>query len=213
MNKVGLVLLLESLTYKDSQCVIHSIMEVYDHIAVEFDHTRFALWKGVKIFLDGVPKHSVVADVGCGNGKYLGYRKDLTMIGNDACLPLCDIAGTKGEVVAANALHLPYRDKSMDAVICVAIMHHLKTLEERRRLVEELTRISWGPVMVTVWRDGIEKKTWKPIGNGDWLVPWNNKHDRYYHLFSEDDVKKTFDGYEYEFYEEVGNWYVVVNVC
>lgn len=183
-------------------------MEVYNEIASEFDNTRRCLWGGVKRFLDGIPAHSIVADVGCGNGKYLGYRKDLLMIGNDACLPLVEIAGSKGEVLAANALCLPYRDGSMNAVICVAVMHHLRKLEDRRKLVAELARISRGPVLVTVWRDGIEKNTWKSLGSGDWMVPWNNKHDRYYHLFSGEDVKETFDGYEYECVEEMGNWYV-----
>lgn len=185
-------------------------MEVYDKIAEEFDHTRFARWAGVRRFLDSLPRHSLVADVGCGNGKYLGYRKDLVMIGNDACLPLVGIASGKGEALAANALRLPYLDKSMDAAICVAVMHHLRTLEERCQLARELARISRGAVLVTVWRDGIEKKAWKAIGNGDWMVPWNNKHDRYYHLFSIDDLKETFDGYDYVATEEMGNWYITV---
>lgn len=185
-------------------------MNVYNHIAKEFDHTRYALWGGVKRFLDDIPKYSLVADVGCGNGKYLRYRKDLVMIGNDACLPLVDIAGCKGEVLAANALYLPYIDKSVDVVICVAVMHHFKTLEERRKLLYELVRISRNSVLVTVWRDGIEKNTWKPLGSGDWLVPWNKKHDRFYHLFSIDDIKRTFEGYKYDYYEEMGNWYVMI---
>lgn len=186
-------------------------MEVYDNIAQEFSNTRYALWKGVKTFLDTLPKHSVVIDVGCGNGKYLGYRKDLFVIGNDACVPLAEIAGHKGEVLVANGLLLPYLDKSIDAGICIAVLHHMGSLACRRALVKEIARVVKGQFFITVWRTGIEKKSWTPLGNNDWLVPWNNRFQRYYHLFSEEDIKETFEGYDYTCYEELGNWHVCVS--
>lgn len=45
---------------------------------------RFAVWPKVREFVDSLARGSVVADVGCGNGKYLGLRpRDLAVIGSD----------------------------------------------------------------------------------------------------------------------------------
>jgi hypothetical protein len=56
---------------------------VYDAIASHFSSTRFAVWPKVRAFLEGLAPGSVVADVGCGNGKYLGVRHDLAVLGSD----------------------------------------------------------------------------------------------------------------------------------
>lgn len=44
---------------------------------------RFAIWPRVRDFIMGLPAGAVVADVGCGNGKYFGVRQDLAVIGSD----------------------------------------------------------------------------------------------------------------------------------
>ena len=44
---------------------------VYDTIAVHWDHTRHAPWPQVASFLQSLPHGSPIADVGCGNGKYM----------------------------------------------------------------------------------------------------------------------------------------------
>ncbi|VDK53768.1 unnamed protein product [Anisakis simplex] len=81
-------------------------------------------------------------------------------IGCDMCEKLCGIAMSKGgNVVRANALQLPYLDGCADAVLSIAVIHHLST--EKRRLVfdrlihaiEELMRILRveGRACVSVW--------------------------------------------------------------
>lgn len=59
------------------------ILQVYDVIAGHFSSTRFAVWPKVRAFLESLSPGSVVADVGCGNGKYLGVRPDLAVLGCD----------------------------------------------------------------------------------------------------------------------------------
>ena len=44
---------------------------------------RFAIWPKVREFIDGLPSGALVADVGCGNGKYFGVRDDIVVIGSD----------------------------------------------------------------------------------------------------------------------------------
>jgi hypothetical protein len=73
-------------------------LQVYDIIAGHFSSTRFAVWPKVRAFLESLPPGSVVADVGCGNGKYLGVRPDLAVLG-------CDRSAGK-EIVGAAAAHV-----------------------------------------------------------------------------------------------------------
>ena len=50
------------------------VYEVYEKIAPHFSHTRYKGWPKIVDFLNDLPDGSVVADVGCGNGKYLGVN-------------------------------------------------------------------------------------------------------------------------------------------
>jgi alkylated DNA repair protein alkB family protein 8 len=59
------------------------VYEVYEKIAEHFSHTRYKGWPKIVDFLNALPDGSVVADVGCGNGKYLGVNPNIQMIGTD----------------------------------------------------------------------------------------------------------------------------------
>lgn len=59
------------------------VHRVYDAIAPHFASTRFAVWPKVRAFLEGLPRGALVADVGCGNGKYFGVRHDCFVLGSD----------------------------------------------------------------------------------------------------------------------------------
>ena len=54
---------------------IRHVRAVYDRVARHFSSTRFSVWPNVARFLAGVEPGSIVADVGCGNGKYLGVLR------------------------------------------------------------------------------------------------------------------------------------------
>jgi ubiquinone/menaquinone biosynthesis C-methylase UbiE len=198
------------------------VHDVYDKIATKFDNTRFSYWKGVKEFLDDIPRHSIVADVGTGNGKYISYRSDITVIGNDMSDNLLNIISQKNKeanILKANALYMPYRSSMYDASISIAVLHHISTIEARCKFIEEMIRIlkPQGCCLITVWaREQPIKSSWKDIGNNDFFIPWvdtykNEIHNRYYHLFTNDEIKTLFSHYEHaititsiEF--ELNNW-------
>ncbi len=46
-------------------------LQVYEEIAGHFSDTRHTMWPQVASFLQNLPDGAVVADIGCGNGKYL----------------------------------------------------------------------------------------------------------------------------------------------
>ncbi|NWX17173.1 ALKB8 protein, partial [Aegotheles bennettii] len=56
------------------------VHKVYEEIATHFSSTRHSPWPRIVEFLRSLPKGSIVADIGCGNGKYLGVNKDLYMV-------------------------------------------------------------------------------------------------------------------------------------
>jgi len=44
---------------------------MYDRIAGHFSNTRHTGWPRIEKFIEGLDEYSVLADIGCGNGKYL----------------------------------------------------------------------------------------------------------------------------------------------
>ena len=57
--------------------------------------SRFAAWPKVREFLHSLPVGAVVADVGCGNGKYFGVRRDLAVVGSDRSVGLAQVAAQR----------------------------------------------------------------------------------------------------------------------
>ncbi|WKX98542.1 hypothetical protein Q1695_013879 [Nippostrongylus brasiliensis] len=126
---------------------------VYDNIASHFDETRFSSWSGVKRFLDSLPDYSLVYDIGCGNGKYLLLKDSLCKIGCDMSRMLCEIADGKGcMVVHADGLAIPFREVA-DAVLSIAVLHHMALLSRRQQLIKEILRVLkvGGRACITVW--------------------------------------------------------------
>ena len=155
---------------------------VYNEIARHFSATRFAIWPEVRKFINSIPEHGVVADVGCGNGKYFGVRKNVYVTGSDRSSGLATVASArlrpnsmgviecpKADVCIADGLRLPYRNGSCDAAISIAVIHHMSSVKRRVALLDEIGRIlrKGGRALVTSWateHDDMKKMdTWEKI--------------------------------------------------
>ena len=68
------------------------VYDVYEKIAPHFSNTRYKPWPKIADFLNNLPQGSIVADVGCGNGKYLGVNPNVQMIGTDRSFNLIGCA-------------------------------------------------------------------------------------------------------------------------
>jgi alkylated DNA repair protein alkB family protein 8 len=111
------------------------VYEIYDKIAPHFSSTRYKPWPKIELFLKSLEPGSLVGDVGCGNGKYLGVNNEISMIGIDRSLNLIKICKERDasfEVLAGDGLNLPWRDGVFDAVISIAVIHHLSNNHLRK---------------------------------------------------------------------------------
>jgi len=63
-------------------CIVDSrdCVKVYETIASHFSSTRHSPWPRVTEFIRQIPPGSLVADIGCGNGKYLGINRNIYMV-------------------------------------------------------------------------------------------------------------------------------------
>ena len=173
---------------------------VYDAIATQWHHTRGkrgVLWPGATQFLQRLPNGSVVADVGCGDGKYFPavWEAGSYVIGTDISFPLLQTAFSKSDttpdtrrvsphrqslsdrpaVAVADCMSVPLRAKSCDAAICIAVMHHLSTKERRIRCIEELVRVVrvGGTINIQAWAMEQEKNSRRRFAAPDVFVPFN----------------------------------------
>lgn len=109
--------------------------------------------------------NSSVLDVGCGKGFMLHDLAELipgiTAKGIDISQYAIDnaIEDMKPHVQVANAIHLPFPDKSFDVVISINTVHNLER-EECGKALREIERVSRGSSFITVdaYRNDEEKE-------------------------------------------------------
>lgn len=184
---------------------IKHVHAVYDAVAAHWHNTRGkrgVLWPGATQFLKQLPKGSIVADIGCGDGKYFPaiWEAGSYVIGTDISEPLlqtsigaCSWAETnvgpqnrqvstinlglnaRPAVVVADCMHIPLKTNSFDAAICIAVMHHLSTAPRRRRCLQELSRIVkvGGRINVQAWALEQDSGSRRKFAGTDVFVPFN----------------------------------------
>eukprot|EP00537_Pseudo-nitzschia_pungens_P005689 CAMPEP_0172375034 /NCGR_PEP_ID=MMETSP1060-20121228/59026_1 /TAXON_ID=37318 /ORGANISM="Pseudo-nitzschia pungens, Strain cf. cingulata" /LENGTH=963 /DNA_ID=CAMNT_0013101961 /DNA_START=93 /DNA_END=2984 /DNA_ORIENTATION=- len=175
---------------------------VYDAIATQWHHTRGkrgVLWPSATQFVQNLPEGSIVADVGCGDGKYFPaiWEAGSYVIGTDISLPLLEssfdessgstipdtreVSGYRQSlqkrpaVAVADAMTVPLRSNSCDAAICIAVMHHLSTTDRRIRCIEELSRIvkQSGRIHIQAWAMEQAADSKRRFAAPDVFVPFN----------------------------------------
>lgn len=141
------------------------------------------MWPAVRAFIEGLPAGAVVADVGCGNGKYFNVRQDVAVLASDRSAGLVQVARQRvlraapgqpempaADVFIADGMALPYRHGSCDAVLCIAVLHHISSPERRCVFLKRLrdVLVVGGRALVTVWATEQEKPAstvakWAPL--------------------------------------------------
>lgn len=199
---------------------LEHVTKVYSVIAQHFSNTRHKPWPVVSNFLCSVEQGSLVADIGCGNGKYLNLHSHYHIIGLDLTKELTCIASKKGlQVIIGDSLKLPFQSKRFDYTISIAVIHHFSTVSRRLEALKELFRITKGKVLVFVWALEQDKFTLEYKENRqDIYVPWkhnNSKEEiyqRYYHLFRKGELESLMEQVGFRICDsgyDAGNWWAV----
>ncbi|XP_012595254.2 putative tRNA methyltransferase 9B isoform X1 [Microcebus murinus] len=149
------------------------VHDVYESTAPYFSDLQSKAWPRVRQFLQEQKPGSLIADIGCGIGKYLKVNSQVHTLGCDYCEPLIEIARERGcEVMVCDNLNLPFRDQGFDAIISIGVIHHFSTKQRRIRAIKEMARVlvPGGQLMIYVW--AMEQKN-RHFEKQDVLVPWN----------------------------------------
>ena len=174
---------------------------VYKQIANHFDETRVAHWDEVKKYINSLPTNCLVGDLGCGNGKNMLIRQDLRYKGSDMCDQFVQIClNKKLDCRLGNLKNLPFNNNEFDHSICIAVIHHLATEDNRIRAIQELVRVTrnQGTIMIQVWANlGKNQKNeqdrltdWKLTKKHNQLNPEQTAtYSRYYHYFNENELE------------------------
>ena len=195
------------------------VQKVYDEIDPHFSSTRYKAWPGVVHFIETLSPNSLLLDVGCGNGKNLGIRKDIIDIGTDISIPLCEIAHQrKNEIFGSTALNLQIKSNIFDSVICIAVIHHFASYERRVQCLKEISRVLkvGGTAFVTAWAT---KQSSKTYSEQDQMISWQmdkrwdqdeKQYERFYHFFVEGEFKQLIQDIPELVLQsetwEAGNW-------
>ena len=159
------------------------VHDVYSEIAPCFEMAN-QRWPKVSNFLEQLPDGSLVADVGCGDGRYLASEPAvagrLAIIGADVCHELINVArqcsrmAPACDVFVADNLRLPLKTDVFDAVISVGVLHHFATAERRLAALAQLSRLlrPGGRLLVYVW--ALEQPK-RQFSSQDILVPSSEK--------------------------------------
>ena len=188
-----------------------NVLQTYSNIANHFERTRYVPWPEMKWFSSVIPTGSTLADIGCGTGRNSIYLASLGhhVHGLDVVPEMISIAHRRAEeeglksteFIMGDARNLPWGDAEMDAVVCIAAIHHIPGEVERMKAIQECWRIvrPGGKLLLSVWaREQERTKTFLPVekdsiegesAEGDYLVPWKREIDkkvfyRYYHLYT-----------------------------
>jgi tRNA (uracil-5-)-methyltransferase TRM9 len=198
-----------------------SIQSTYNAISKEFSDSRYKVWKSVASFIDSIELNTINADIGCGNGKNMRYRNDIKFIGIDLCENFVDICKKYNlNVIHGNILNIPFESNYFDNVISIAVIHHLKTKDERIKAISELIRITkpGGRILIYVWAFEQDETSKRRFETQDVLVPFRLKNsdksfDRFYHVYVfgelEDEVRTHNIEIEKVGYE-LSNHFVVI---
>jgi tRNA (uracil-5-)-methyltransferase TRM9 len=175
--------------------------EVFDEIAESWYRVRH--WPLLKDDLDALAarwQSGKLLNVGCAHGPdFLPFGQGFELWGVDSS-PAMLRQGVRYStklrlyvnLVAADALFLPFADNTFDWAISVATYHHIKGREEREKAFVELRRVlkPEGEAFLTVWNQG-QPRFW--FKSKEQQIPWRLREKtvyRYYHLFSYGELRK-----------------------
>ncbi|MDP2820998.1 MAG: class I SAM-dependent methyltransferase [bacterium] len=210
-----------------SENIIKKTKDFYDLISLDFDRTRSFNWQEISPFIDKFIKPGdKILDLGCGNGRLFDLlkEKNISYFGVDNSEQLIGIAEKKygmagAKFLAVDILKLPFAENSFDAVVSLAVFHHIPSEQNRQIFFQQIKKVlkNKGILILTSWNLWENPKAkWllfkytllKLLGKSDLdffdiFYPWKNSQgeivgNRYLHFFSPKKLEKiaTKNGFD-----------------
>jgi ubiquinone/menaquinone biosynthesis C-methylase UbiE len=181
----------------------------YNAVAEDFSRTRARLWPALNLFKDYIRDNDKVLDIGCGNGRLtkLIEGKNVDYLGIDYSESLIGIAKEifpEFKFEAGDLLNLKQDDNQYDAVLLIAVLHHIPSDKFRNQALKEIFRIlkPGGKLLMTNWN------LWQPrfwhyhfkyfmdrrrkihdLDKGDIMREWSGTGNyRYVHSFTKNEL-------------------------
>ena len=201
MERLVINVKMDSDNSNDSNMENKNVKDVYESIATHFDNTRLYKWTWVSEFLNSLKPNANVYDIGCGNGRNMTNNNciNLNFTGIDNCENFVKLCKSKNlNVINANMISIPLKSNSADAIICIAVFHHLENKENRVKSLLEMKRLikTGGKIMLSVWSISQPQKTRRSFNNyGNNIVLYNKFgtiYERFYYIFKIDEMHQLF---------------------
>ena len=192
--------------------------DIWNAIAQSFDSTRREPWDECIDFINNLPRRSLVADVGCGNGRHLIPCAEhcKKVIGLDVSKELLKIVQKKinekklnnVDLIHSDAVDIPVRENRVDALLYIATLHNISQGYRRIKSLNEINRIlkPKGKAIISVWsrwqdkfRQHFIKKCLTSFDKnefGDINIYWRQHGlsiPRFYHLYSKRELKQNLN--------------------
>jgi 2-polyprenyl-3-methyl-5-hydroxy-6-metoxy-1,4-benzoquinol methylase len=143
-----------------AQIILDKTRKNYDSIASHFSQTREKLWADFNFFKKYLRPGERILDIGCGNGRLYELFKDknINYLGVDVSVNLINEAQKKYPEIASSfqigdILNLSLEKSHFDKIFCVAVFHHLPSVELRLRALLNLKQLlkDDGLLFLTCW--------------------------------------------------------------
>ncbi|KAJ0411634.1 hypothetical protein ATCC90586_004103 [Pythium insidiosum] len=156
------------------------VHEFYETVAQHFSSTRYNAWPRIAAFVRALEPGSWVADLGCGNGKYMKCvdPQQSLIVGGDRSSRLVEICRARGlNAIVCDAMCAPFRSQCCDAALSIAVLHHLSTRHHRLAAVREVIRVLrvGGRGVIYAWAHEQQRSSRRQFDpdRQDFMVPWN----------------------------------------
>lgn len=228
---------------KYANYLLHKTKDDYNLIGYDFSSKRGQITSDLSDLQKYAKDGDRILDLGCGNGRLVEVLNDLKVeyTGVDSSDTMISIAKIKYPSLkfqTIDFLNLPFPDNHFDKIYCLAVFHHIPSVEYRIKFLKEIRRTlkKDGQLILTVWNLLIKAEVvyliiintlkkiifLNPLDYKDILLPFkrskdNNLADRYLHCFTKNELSKLLarSGFELiEIYlQNRGNKVINQNIC
>lgn len=203
--------------------LLEEIKNSYNKISDNFNITRKYSWEEFnefkKYFSKIKNKKIKILDIGCGNGRLINFLDELNLnyeyFGIDNSVE--QIKNAKKNFInkkninflEADILNIPFNNNEFDFIFCIAIFHHLPSIENKNNALRETRRVlkNGGLIFMTNW-NLFQKKylvnTLRHFKHN--FIPWKNNNgevlaNRYYYAFTKKELENIFEKNNFEILE------------